>query len=69
MGFAFFFFLISYILSEKVDLDGARNTKIYEVSVMLQNFLARGFCFLLGIKMRVGWLSDVLEEWQYVLVL
>ena len=36
---------------------------------MLQNFLAGGFCFLLGIKMRVGWLSDVLEEWQYVLVL
>ena len=31
---------------------------------MLQNFLARGFCFLLSVKMRVGWLSDVLEEWQ-----
>ena len=41
---------------------------------MLQNFLARGFLFfllffILSVKMRVGWLSDVLEEWQYVLVL
>ena len=36
---------------------------------MLQNFFARGFRFLLSVKMRVGQFSDVLEEWQYVLVL
>ena len=60
----FYFFLISYIQKEKEDLDLwylFGNTMIYGISYATNIF--RGFFFLLGVKMRFGWLSDVLEEW------
>ena len=61
----FFFLIISYVQCGKGDMDPSlfvwKHQESWGISYETNSF--RGFVFLLGVKIRFGCLSDVLEEW------